>query len=407
MVVAGIIAEYNPIHKGHTYHISETREKTEADIIVAVMSGNFMQRGEPAILDKWTRAGLAVEEGIDLCLELPVHFSCNSAEKFAEGGVKIMEALGVVDYISFGTEASDPEELFSLAKLLAYEPVEFSEKLKEYLNEGFSFPKSRELALKKMEINNAEIIGMPNNILAIEYMKWLHRINSNIKPINIPRIGLGHNESATTIRKIIEGKDFDRIKNLVGNETCKTIEAEKKFLVDSNNERLFDLIKYTFLSKPVEELNKVFGVAEGIENKIIQSIRKTRNLDELVDVLKSKRYTRTRINRILMQSLIGITKDSYEKNQKNLYTRVLAFNNKGSELLRYIKNENKCSIPIINKISKGMEEKYFEIPSTDIYNIISGRDTYEYSDYIKKPINKCAINISSKKTSNNSKCKKL
>ncbi len=386
MVVAGIIAEYNPIHKGHTYHILETRKKTKADVVVAVMSGNFMQRGEAAILDKWTRAELAVSEGIDLCLELPVHFACNSAEKFAEGGVKILNSLGIVDYISFGTESKDLNTLSPIAEFLAEEPLEFREKLKAHLNKGLSFPESRELALKEMNLNDVEIIGEPNNILAIEYMKWLYRLESNIKPIGIPRIGLGHNENATAIREKLTEKDFDGIRDLVGIETRKTLEIEKEFLVDSKNERLFDLIKYVFLTTSSESLKDVFGVSEGIENRIIQNIRKAKNLEELVDLLKSKRYTRTRINRILIQALIGVTKDGYARSQRNLYTRVLAFNEKGSRLLRWLNNKENCLLPINNKIGRGMEEEYFEVTSSDIYNIISGRDTYQYSDYIKKPV---------------------
>ncbi len=385
MKVAGIIAEYNPIHKGHIYHIEETKKRTNADIIVAVMSGNFTQRGEPAILDKWTRAKLAVGEGIDLCLEMPVNFACNSAEQFAEGGVKILNGIGTVDYLSFGCEAHGIDELLRVAEILVKEPEEYKERLKYFLDKGNSFPQSRELALATIWNESINIIKEPNNILAIEYLKWLIKTESSMVPVAVKRKGMGHLETATKVREKIFGGKTDEIEGFLSAKVLGEIENKKSILVDKNAKIIYQLLRYSIITTSQKKLSEVYGTGEGIENKLIKTIRKQSSMEELIEELKSKRYTRTRINRILFQTLLGITKESYMKSQENIYTRVLAFNEKGREILRKIKKEEKSKIKIFDKIDQKNEEEYIDIRATDIYNIISGQDLFRNSDYVKYP----------------------
>ena len=181
--VLGIIAEYNPFHNGHLYHIQKSKEQTGAKFVVCVMSGNFVQRGNTSIVDKWTKAKLAIENGVDLVLELPTIYSVSSAESFAQGAVKILENLGIVDTISFGTETNDFAALNNIATILTEEPKEFVNMLKEDLKQGLSFPKARENALIKYlndDVRYKDILNSPNNILGVEYLKSLKQIKSKI-----------------------------------------------------------------------------------------------------------------------------------------------------------------------------------------------------------------------------------
>ncbi len=385
MIVAGIIAEYNPIHNGHIYHINKTKEKCNADIVIAIISGNFTQRGEAACLDKWTRAKMAIDEGVDLCLEMPVNFACNSAEQFAEGGIKILDSLGVVDYLSFGCESKKESYLIQIGELLANETDDFKVEIKKNLKLGNSFPKSRQIALSAIYSIDEKVLLEPNNILAIEYIKWIKKLNSKIKPLSIVREGTGHIESATKIRKMLFQRDFDELKNYLGEKSIDNIVKEKEHLLYSDNPILYSLIKYSIATKEKKDLEKTYAISEGIENKLLECVRKSDSLEELVENLKSKRYTYTRINRVLMQNLLGITKDSYTRAQNNMYTRVLAFNCKGREVLKYMKKHNSTTIPIYNNINRGMEKEYIETTASDIYNMLSGKNMYDFSDYVMKP----------------------
>ncbi len=394
MKTVGIIAEYNPIHSGHIYHIKRTREVTNADTIVAVISGSFTQRGEPAFLDKWTRAKMAVLNGVDLCLEMPYAFAANSAEQFAEGGIKILNGISGIDYISFGCEAADKEKLLEASKILCQEPEKFKVALKENLTKGNSFPKSRELALREVSAEAANVIGTPNNILAVEYLKWLEKTKSLIEPIFIKREGSSHHKSATDIRRLLLGSEnevFDRKKanyeiNGINKITEEVIKENSQYIIGRNSKTYFELVRYSILQKSEEELEQIYGITEGLENRLKKVIRKVNSMDELVREVKSKRYTETSINRMLLNCLIGFKKEDYTYGKENLYTRVLAFNQRGSYFLKKIKKEEKSTIPIFTNIDRDYGDGiYREIKTTDIYNIAGGRDLYKWSDYIRTP----------------------
>ena len=224
--VLGIIAEYNPFHNGHLYHLEESKKATNCNYSVAVISGNFTQRGIPSIVDKWQKTKMALSSGVDLVIELPTLYAISSAENFADGAVKILDSLGIVDYISFGAETNDLNILNKISDVLYTESEKFKTILSKELDKGLSFPKARENALIKYlnddEINS-EILSSSNNILGLEYLKALKKHKSNIKPFALSRFKVNHNDSnisnnlasSSTIRKFIKDKDFETIKKLV------------------------------------------------------------------------------------------------------------------------------------------------------------------------------------------------
>jgi predicted nucleotidyltransferase len=365
--VVGIVAEYNPMHSGHIYHLQRTKEICNADYIVAVMSGNFTQRGEPAIYDKWLRAAAAVKNGVDLVFELPFAYACNSAAYFATGAVNILDGLGCVTHLSFGSESGEIEPLLELAKFLAKEPKDYKEALKRNLDKGHSFPKAREAALIET-FGKADALKLPNNILGIEYLKALVQSRSTIEPMTIIRKGQGHHESASEIRSTI-------------------IWDESKY---------FDMVRQAFIKSQSGNLENIFGAAEGIQNKIVKNIRSAKDLDDLIDKVKTKRYTWTGINRLLAQTLVGFTADEFEQINGTRYGRILAFNENGARLLRRIKKTECAKMPILTNINKDLdqhpgEDKAIKLSlakdflASDLYNLAFSKDLYSNSDFVMKP----------------------
>jgi predicted nucleotidyltransferase len=404
MKVLGIISEYNPFHKGHLYHLEESKRRTGADFVVSVMSGQFVQRGEPAIADKWTRAKAAVECGVDLVLELPFVYACNSAEYFAYGGISILEGLGCVDYISFGSESGDIEELKEIAEILVSEPEELKEILKKNLHEGFSYAKAWGMAIESYAGKKAsKIVREPNNILALEYLKRMIKTNSPIKPITVPRSGLPHNSdepscdyaSATALRK----KFFEQ-GSLEGFIDYMPMGSYKNFFESESHcniqmEDLFSVVVSEILRTSPEELAKIFSVTEGLENKLKSEVRNAKNMCELIEKINSKRYAQTKIQRMLMHILVHLDHDSLNSiiNKRIVYGRILAMNNNGAKLLKSIKKSKCAQIPIITNINKDVRDDSllwtalnYDVLATDLYNLSSGNSLYAGADYIVKPV---------------------
>ncbi len=381
MKVLGIIAEYNPLHNGHIYHIEECRKASGADHIVVVMSGNFTQRGEAAVLDKWTRSRLAVENGADLVLELPFAYAVNSAEYFAKGGVGILDKLGCVTHIGFGAEAEEISQLLQIAELISDESDAFKSRMKSLMDEGNSYAKARELCVSEiLGDESAAIMKTPNNILAIEYLKQLHLLGSEIKPIMVNRKGAGYHDtvpdrgfaSATAIRH-----------HLTASERRSYVPGNVSEALDAGTMDIdyFQLVQARVLSSPAEELSKILSVGEGLENRMLDQIRKSSDMDDFVDRIMSKRYPRTRIQRMICQMLMGLGEfeDEY-------YVRPLAASAKGTALLKsIIKNSDIPVITNINKIECLPELMNYDILAADMYNIIAGNDLYKKSDYVMHP----------------------
>lgn len=369
----GIIGEFNPFHKGHAYLIKETKKLVSDSIIISVMSGNFTQRGLPAFSDKWTRAKEAVNGGVNLVCELPVVYACNGAEIFGRGGMQIIKGFGAIDYISFGSESGDIKELNKIKEILDKNGELLNQRTKSFLRKGFSYPKARELILSEIlekdgNIDNfSNLISGSNNILAIEYLK---NIDKDISPITIRRAGNSHDESATALRKKLLSENPDLYKKIEYN--------------------FFILLSWSIMRNDSDFLQDIWSAGEGLGNKLKKEIRYAKSLEDLVDRVKSKAYTRTRIYRLLSQTILGITKESIYNAKP--YIRILAVDQKGREFLNYVKKNKRNSIPIITNINKDLEENKDiiqtiekDILASDTYNLITESDLYIHSDYIKKP----------------------
>lgn len=405
--VLGIVAEYNPFHNGHLYHLEQSKKLTGATYSVAIMSGNFTQRGSTSLIDKWSKAKCALENGVDLVIELPVLYSISSAENFAEGSIKILDSLKVVDYISFGTEIDNIKVLDKIAEVLYNEPKEFKNLLSHELSKGLSYPKARENALM-MYLNDIRkyinVLSSPNNILGIEYLKALKKCNSNIMPISIPRFEVGYNDigysgniaSSTAIRNIIKNNGFDILRKVVPENTYTNLIQNIKtghFVTDLS--AFEKQIIYNLRKMNVSEIAQLQDVSEGLEFAIKNAANSCNSLVEFLNIIKSKRYTSTRIQRILLYSLLGITKKDIALSKKaQPYLRVLGFNNKGKFLiseaakanpkLQIVTSVKKFADCNLNKNLQTMLNK--DIWATNVYTIGYEYDSWSNLDYTNKII---------------------
>jgi len=404
MNISGIIVEYNPLHNGHIYHINKTKELTNCDALICVMSGNFAQRGIPSLIDKWTKTKMALNNGVDLVIELPAIYSVSSAEFFSYGSVSLLNSLGVVDNICFGSEQGDIKDIYDISNILLKEPIEFKSLLKAYLSKGIVYPQARSNALYDYLINSKNnisnllldnFLSSPNNILGIEYCKSLIKLNSSITPYTLKREGASynsnilHNEfsSATAIRKFIkENGSLSKLEGHVPNSVL----AEILNLYSENYEFAFEDSMFPYIKhKSATSKNSLVNlpdVSEGLDNKIIKSLQNNLSYSSAIEDMKSKRYTYTRISRILCQYFIGF--DSFDsKRLREMscpYARVLGFNSNGKSILKSIKSNS--SIPLYTKIPKEPSDTLqLDIQSTRAYNIINN-SINPNSDYLISPI---------------------
>ena len=405
--VLGIIAEYNPFHNGHLYQIEEAKKQTGADYVVAVISGNFAQRGDTSLVNKWIKTEMAINNGVDLVIELPTVYSISSAENFAEGAIKILDSLKVVDTLCFGTETGDFAALNNIANVLFNEPKEYVSLLNHELGKGVSYPKARENALM-MYLNDikryANILSGPNNILAIEYLKAIKRLKSDLKPFSIQRKKVYYNDekivdefaSSTAIRKLVAREQFDEIRKVMPTSSYMLLKEEIKrgnYILDISKfekEILYNLRKMT-----VKEIAELQDVVEGLEFAIKNAANSCNNIMDLINIIKSKRYTQTRIQRILLYALLGITKKDMQNAKKiTPYTRILGFNRKGRELLSEIANTNR-KINIITSVKKFedvngnktlAEMLQKDIFATNVYTLGYEYNSWANLDYTNKMI---------------------
>lgn len=414
MKTLGIIVEYNPFHNGHLYHLSKAKEITKADYVVAVMSGNFLQRGEPAIINKWVRTEMAINAGIDLVIEIPFAFSTQDANGFAFGAVNLLDSLQVVDYLCFGSETHHLDILYPISRFLHIETQQYKELIKEKSKNGYEYPKARSQALceyhrifgidhlKKLSpLKLGKILNCPNNILALEYIKHLLNLNSKITPVPIKRIGAtyhqktirGNISSATSIRNEILNSITSHKYNplTLSNKIKSTIPyfiypiLEKEFKEGKNPITIHSYEQYLLAVLRRMSLKDIFhihGVNEGLENRIKRASLRSSTIEQLINLIKTRRYTRTKIQRILLHAMMNLSKDDVTAFNSHgpLYIRVLGFSKKGKTLLRIIKK--KSTLHLITKLSnylkqinyyKNDEQKIllkmldFDILSTDIY----------------------------------------
>lgn len=406
MKVLGIIAEFNPFHKGHKYLIEQAKKASNADACIIVMSGNFVQRGEPAIMDKFSRAQIALKCGADLVVELPTFISTASAEGFAHGAVSLLNQLNIIDYLAFGTEVNNMSMIDNIAEILVNEPDDFKGLIKKSCEEGVSYPASRSHALLSIlpddiKSEAEEILSYPNSILAIEYLKSLKRLNSDITAITIQRIGAGYNDcsshndfsSASGIRCFIK-KDEAYTNNIpaVAYTTMKEYESNRGYIFE---EDVFPLLFSKLLTKSNENIGQYIDSNEFIANKIKNKLYNVNSYSQLIEMLTSKDYTVSRIKRVLTHILLNIDKKLLKENNYNDYTaqyaRILACKNEQllSELCK------KSSIPVIVKLST-QESKLNNIASEHLKIDKDANNLYQSmitSKYGHTPLNEYTQNI--------------
>ena len=364
MKTLGIITEYNPFHKGHAYMIEEAKRKAGADRVVAVMSGSFVQRGEPAIFDKWTRAEAALKNGVDMVLELPVLFAASNAENFARAAVRILEESGIVNVLCFGSESGDLPSLQEAAKLMSNETEEFQHLLKEYLDAGLSYPAARAKALETVSQINSEILSRPNHILALEYLKALDYYSCSMEPMTIKREGDYNSPSLTdgyasaaAIRKALaEDRSTEAMTQLPENTHDLYNKALSLGTAPVFWEELAPALHYKLRTTSAEELREIAEVTEGLENRILHSIDTCYEMRDILDFIKTKRYTRTKIQRILLHILLDIKEKegSYFLNLPKMpYIRVLGFQKERSDILADLTENAKC--PVLTNLKKAPE----------------------------------------------------
>ncbi len=354
MKATGIVVEYNPFHYGHLYHIEQARKITNCDVLIAVMSGHFTQRGEPAIADKWTRARTALEHGVDLVIELPFAYSCQSADYFALGAIEILNHLHINSLV-FGSETNNVDEFIEIARTIFNQNDLYEKKVREYMNQGYRYPNACNEALRFML---SKSITSPNDLLAYSYVKAIVENNYSIKPISIQRTNDFHAKeiqskitSATSIRNAI-------LLNQDINEYTPMDIEHPIFLQD-----FFDLLYYQLLL--ANNLESIHLVDEGLENLLSKHILQCRNMDELIDACTCRRYTSSRIKRSIISILLNHTRQEHQALSLD-YIRVLGMNDTGRQYLHYIKKDT--DIPIITSFSQAKSNMLdLEFKATRLY----------------------------------------
>lgn len=371
MASVGIIAEYNPLHNGHIYQIQEIKKRYPNDTIIIAMSGNFTQRGEPAIINKWSRAQLAIEAGADLVVEIPYHFATQSADYFSYAGITLLEQLKVEKLI-FGSESNNLDSITEIAKA-ELKDDNFDKLVKIYSKFGYNYPTALSLALKDL---TGKIIDTPNDILGITYIKTILKYKYKIKPESIKRINNYNNKeltgklsSATAIRENID--NLNKIKETVPDPTLKQLTKETLH----KKEDYFKFLKYKIITE--QHLEQYHLVEKDLAVKLKKEILCVSSYEQLIQKVKSKHQTYSKISRALLQILCNYKKEDAQKNQQLAYIRLLAFNTKGKEYLNRYKKE--ITLPIISKISKNKNKMLeLELNTTKIYTLPYNNSEQEY-----------------------------
>ena len=400
MKVTGIIAEYDPFHNGHSYHIKKAKEMTGADVIVVVMSGHFTQRGMPAFFSRDARVRMAVDGGADLVIELPYIYACNSSHEFARGAAGILNGIGCVDALVFGAETDDMDTLGKAARAAAGTDDRSSAYIKEEMKNGVSYPEALTRSVEKIYgAQTAAVLREPNNLLGIEYMKALRELGSGIKPFIVGRRSAAHGESLEMLherkqeQRIASGTAVRKAVYAGGARAAEMLVPDTSFSIISGYERssgfsfteyrdkikknMFELLKYKIITSDESELAEVYGVAEGLENRLKSCISGAEDIDGLIDSVKSKRYTRARISRTLMHLLINLRTTDFETLHETYCARVLGFSPTGGKLLRLMSESS--AIPVFSNLSR-LDKRSpeaarilkYDMRASDVYALLYG-----------------------------------
>lgn len=415
MKVVGLITEYNPFHNGHLYHFTKAKEQAGADYTLCVMSGNFLQRGEPALVNKWARTQMALEAGIDLVLEIPAAYATSSAQSFAEGAVRMLDCSGVVTHLCFGSELGSLEPLTKVASLVLKEPPELQRLIRKYLDKGLVYPKARSEALgdyflqsESDPVSWRELVKSPNNILGIEYLRALQLLDSPIHPLTLERLHSGYNEiklehssiaSATSIRHNLQenGQLSSELKAYLPESSWRLLSGE--FQAGRGPvfpENLYPYLLMKLRTCTPDALAKIPDVSEGLEHRILEAAQEATSFYNLVERIKTKRYTWTRIQRILLHCLLGYTQSmakSFQDAGGPQYLRVLGFTNRGRFLLREM--QEKACLPVVTKVAPFLknpgpaaEMLALDIMATNVHSLLfpTGAQRRAGLDFKSSPI---------------------
>lgn len=414
MKAVGLVTEYNPFHNGHLYHLNKAMELTGADISVAVMSGDFVQRGEPAVLDKYTRTSMALNSGVNLVVELPVNYAVSSAESFAAGALKVLDYVKA-DSIAFGSESGDIERLSKLANILCDNEDTLYKEISKYTANGISYAAARQKVVEKLtDKDTAAMLTSSNNILAVEYLKAIIKNNYAIKPYTVQRQGDSYNDtdirseyaSATALRENLKA---DNISEYIPVKAGLILSSNTNYIYpDDITEALFTrLLDILFASNYdknvfIENVMQYPDVSKEIAGRLYKSAMDmiTRTVPQrseskdnwafsfgsLCEHIKTKEVPLSRIKRALVRITLGLDKKHMEKYANEPYIRVLGFDKKGQEYLSYIRKN--VEVPLITKTADYKEMLLDDIHAANIYNmIVAGKyGVKEFGDFVRGPV---------------------
>jgi len=393
MISAGIIVEYNPFHNGHLYHLQQTRKKTNADVVIAVMSGQFLQRGEPALVSKWARTKMALKAGVDLVIELPYTFCTQKAEKFAEGAVYLLTSLQA-DFICFGSESGNIDTFTNTINFISNHESEYNRFIKQFMNEGVSYPKAASLAFQQLAPTQDLLdLSKPNNILGYHYVKALQEIGSKTIPMTIGRIHAGYHDqqlssakisSATSIRKTLaENRTLDYIQSHIPDTTYQELSAfYQKFNTFAFWENFWPFLKYRLSHTEPDELRDIYEVEEGMEYRLIRFAQEATSFKDFMEMIKTKRYTWTRLQRACVHILTN-TRKGKMRNKVPEYIRVLGFNQLGRQYLK--EKKERILLPIISNLSQADHKAIqLDIKISQMYSFAFGNNGQKIIEEEKK-----------------------
>ncbi|TCP30481.1 putative nucleotidyltransferase [Scopulibacillus darangshiensis] len=399
MNVTGVIVEYNPFHNGHFYHLQKSIDQTKADLVIAVMSGNFLQRGEPALLSKWERTKMALEAGIDLVVELPYAFATQKAEIFANGAVSILDALGTT-HLCFGSEQGDIQPFINTLSFTCEHQTEYDLEIKKYLKQGHSYPKSQALAFRSLNLPDMPIVDLskPNNILGYHYLKAVKDQGSAISVDTIKRVAAEYHDanltdnsiaSATSIRQTIfaEGGQLHKIQSKVPDFTYRRLDAAQKSGSLHHWEHYYPYLFYKLITVQLEELVDIYEAEEGLEHRMLRIVERTDSFKAFMEELKTKRYTWTRLQRLCVHTLTNTKKRDMKGTLTNKlapYIRLLGMNQKGQSYLN--KRKADLSLPLITNIRKNTPPLLdLDIKAAKVY-ALPDHSTNKYNEISRSPL---------------------
>ncbi|TLS34391.1 nucleotidyltransferase [Geobacillus thermoleovorans] len=367
MKAVGVIVEYNPFHNGHFHHLNETRQKTDADCLIAVMSGNFLQRGEPAIVSKWARAKMALAAGVDVVIELPYAFAVQAAEQFAHGAVQLLAAIGCQE-LCFGSESGEISAFLSAAKTWLEQKETFDSLIRTGLARGQSFPKAAAEAWQTFGAAPLDL-SKPNNVLGFAYVKAIWQNKLAMMPRTIPRLAAGYHDesfshpsiaSATSLRKTL--RQTGRLESIAAYVPPATLEQLRQYRETYGRfhdwEVYFPLLKYRLLTATEADLRRIAGVEEGIEHRLKQHIAHAETFAAFIAAVKTKRYTWTRLQRLCAHVLTNFTKEEQAKAANPTYIRLLGMSEAGRRYLKQVKKS--AALPLVARASKLNGDSLYE-----------------------------------------------